>query len=105
VERLIGQHDVKAAVVMLRTPDGEAHIELALFNTPSDAHGIQRPLAHTQGIRHIAFAVDDIEAVVATLQTNGAEQVGAIHTYDDAYKVCYVRGPEGMIVELTEPIT
>ena len=104
VDRVVGLHDVKAAYVMLRTPDGEANIELAKFYMPSDEKGMQRPLANTLGIRHIAFAVEDIEAVVAKLKKKGAELVGEIQNYENAYKLCYVRGPEGIILELAEQI-
>ncbi len=104
VERIIGLQDVKEEVVMLRTPDGEANIELVKFYTPSDEKGMQRPLANTLGIRHIAFAVEDIEAIVAKLKKNGAELFGEIQTYENAYKLCYVRGPEGIILELAEQI-
>lgn len=104
VERIIGLHDVKAEVVMLRTPDGEANIELSKFYKPSDEKGIQRPLANTLGIRHIAFAVEDIEAVVPKLKKKGVELFGEIQNYENAYKLCYVRGPEGIILELAEQI-
>ncbi len=104
VERIIGLQDVKEEVVMLRTPDGEANIELVKFHTPSDENGIQRPLANTLGIRHIAFAVEDIEALVAKVKKNGAELIGEIQNYENAYKLCYVRGPEGIILELAEKI-
>ncbi|MFO7902685.1 MAG: VOC family protein [Pirellulaceae bacterium] len=104
VERIIGLQDVKSDVVMLRTPDGEANIELAKFHTPSDEKGMQRPLANTPGIRHVAFAVEDIEAIVAKLKKNGAELFGEIQNYEDAYRLCYVRGPEGIILELAEQI-
>jgi catechol 2,3-dioxygenase-like lactoylglutathione lyase family enzyme len=104
VERIIGLHDVKEEVVMLRTPDGEANIELVKFYKPSDEKGMQRPLANTLGIRHIAFAVEDIEAVVAKLKKKGAELFGEIQNYENAYKLCYVRGPEGIILELAEQI-
>jgi len=76
VERIIGLNDVKNEVVMLRTPDGEANIELVKFYKPSDEKGIQRPLANTLGIRHICFAVEDIEAIVAKLKKKGAELFG-----------------------------
>jgi catechol 2,3-dioxygenase-like lactoylglutathione lyase family enzyme len=89
---------------MLRTPDGEANIELVKFYRPSDEKGIQRPLANTLGIRHIAFAVEDIEAIVAKMKKHGAELIGEIQTYENAYKLCYVRGPEGIILELAEQI-
>ena len=104
VERIIGLQDVKLEVVMVRTPDGEANIELVKFHTPSDENGVQRPLANTLGIRHIAFAVEDIEALVAQLKKNGAELVGEVQNYENAYKLCYVRGPEGIILELAEQI-
>jgi catechol 2,3-dioxygenase-like lactoylglutathione lyase family enzyme len=102
VERIIGLEDVREKVLMLRTPDGEANVELVKFHTPSDEKGMQRPLANTLGIRHIAFAVEDIEAVVAKMKKNGAELVGEIQNYENAYKLCYVRGPEGIILELAE---
>lgn len=104
VERIIGLHDVKEEVVMLRTPDGEANIELIKFYKPLDEQGMQRPLANTLGIRHIAFAVEDIEAVVAKVKKKGAELVGEIQTYENTYKLCYVRGPEGIILELAEKL-
>lgn len=104
VERIIGLHDVKLEVAMLRTPDGEANIELVKFYKPSDEKGMQRPLANTLGIRHIAFAVEDIEAVVAKLKKKGAELFGEIQNYENTYKLCYVRGPEGIILELAEQI-
>jgi 4-hydroxyphenylpyruvate dioxygenase-like putative hemolysin len=71
---------------------------------PSDEKGMQRPLANTLGIRHIAFAVEDIEAVVAKLKKKGAELFGEIQNYENTYKLCYVRGPEGIILELAEQI-
>ena len=104
VDRVVGLHDVKAACVMLRTPDGEANIELVKFYMPSDEKGMPRPLANTLGIRHIAFAVEDIEAVVAKLKKKGAELFGEIQNYENTYKLCYVRGPEGIILELAEKI-
>ena len=104
VERIIGLQDVKVAFVMLRTPDGEANIELVKFHTPSDEKGMQRSLANTLGIRHIAFAVEDIEALVAKLKKKGTELIGEIVNYENTYKLCYVRGPEGIILELAEQI-
>jgi len=104
VERIIGLQDVKAEIIMLRTPDGEANIELSKFHSPTDENGIQRSLANTLGIRHITFAVEDIEAIVAKLKKNGAELVGDIQTYENTYKLCYIRGPEGIILELAEQL-
>ena len=105
VDRVVGLHDVKSALVMLGTPDGQTQIELTKFYTPSDEKGIQPSFANTLGIRHITFAVEDIEAIVAKLKKNGTEIFSEIHRYEDSYKLCYVRGPEGIILELAEQIT
>ena len=104
VDRIVGLKHVKAAYVMLRAPDGQANIELVKFYRPSDGNDIEQPAANMLGIRHIAFAVDDIEAVVAKLKNKGTELVGAIQTYEDSYKLCYIRGPEGIILELAEQL-
>jgi catechol 2,3-dioxygenase-like lactoylglutathione lyase family enzyme len=105
LDQVTGLNDAKTAIVWLGTPDGQAHIELVKFYTPSDETGIQQSSANTLGIRHIAFAVEDIEALVATLKKQGTEIFSEIQTYENAYKLCYVRGPEGMILELAEHIT
>lgn len=104
IDRVVGLDGVKTAIVMLRTPDGQANIELVKFYAPSDEKGIQQPFANALGIRHIAFAVEDIEAVVAKLKKKGVEVFSEIQNYENAYKLCYVRGPEGIILELAEQI-
>ncbi|WP_042220473.1 VOC family protein [Oceanobacillus manasiensis] len=104
VERIIGLSDVRETVVMLGMPDSQATLELVKFHTPTDEKGIQQSFANTLGIRHIAFAVEDIESVVANLQKKGTELFGEIQNYENAYKLCYVRGPEGIILELAEKI-
>lgn len=104
VERIIGLEDVKEEVVMLRTPDGETNIELVKFHTPSDENRLKPPLANTLGIRHIAFAVEDIEDLVAKLKRKGVKLIGEIQNYENTYKLCYIRGPEGIILELAEKI-
>ncbi|WP_058307875.1 VOC family protein [Gracilibacillus massiliensis] len=102
VERIIGLNDVKETVVMLGLPDGEATLELVKFHTPQDEKGIQQSYANTLGIRHIAFAVEDIESIVTNLKKKGTELIGEIQNYKNVYKLCYVRGPEGIILELAE---
>ena len=77
----------KTAFVFMRTPDGEANIELIKFRNPPDENGIQKPFANTLGIRHIAFVVEDIEAVVAKLRKNGAEIFNGVQQYQDSYKL------------------
>ncbi len=104
VERIIGLHGVKNSFAMLRTPDGGANIELIKFYAPNDENGMQRSFANTLGIRHIAFEVDDIDAIVANLNTKGTQLVGEVVNYEGIYKLCYVRGPEGIILELAEKL-
>lgn len=104
VDRITGLQDVKAEVIMLRAPDSETNIELSKFHSPTDENGIQHPLANTLGIRHITFAVEDVEAIVAKLKKNGAELVGEMQTYENTYRLCYIRGPEGIILELAEQL-
>ena len=104
VERIVWLQRVKVSYVMLGTPEGEANIELIKFHTPTDENGVQAAQSNTLGIRHIAFTVDDIEAVVAKLKQRGAELVGEIQNYENIFKLCYVRGPEGIILELAEKL-
>jgi catechol 2,3-dioxygenase-like lactoylglutathione lyase family enzyme len=105
VERVIGIDDVRQDVAMLRTPDGHGRIELAMFHRPKAISVEPRNApANTLGIRRIMFAVDDIEDVVARLLTLGAELVGELAQYEDVYRLCYVRGPEGIVVGLAEQL-
>ena len=105
VERVIGIDDVRQDVAMLRTPDGHGRVELAMFHQPEaiTAEPKNAP-ANTLGIRRIMFAVDDIDEVVARLLAHGAELVGEVAQYEDVYRLCYVRGPEGIIVGLAEQL-
>ena len=105
VESVLGIRDVRQDVAMLRTPDGHGRVELAMFHTPEaiSAEPSNAP-ANTLGIRRIMFAVDDIEDVVARLRAHGAELVGEVAQYEDRYRLCYVRGPEGIIVGLAEEL-
>ncbi|MFF5056374.1 VOC family protein [Micromonospora sp. NPDC000663] len=105
VERVIGIDDVRQEVAMLRTPDGHGKVELAMFQTPRAISPEPRDApANTLGIRRVMFAVDDIEDVIARLRAHGAELVGALERYEDIFRLCYVRGPEGIIVGLAEQI-
>ena len=105
VERVIGIDGVRQDVAMLRTPDGHGRIELAMFHTPTAVRSEPADApANTLGIRRIMFAVDDVDDVVARLRTHGAELVGEVAQYEDVYRLCYVRGPEGIVVGLAEPL-
>jgi catechol 2,3-dioxygenase-like lactoylglutathione lyase family enzyme len=104
VDRIVGLEGVRTEVAFMRTPDGHGRLELIKFQTPV-AGGEARPApANTPGLRHIAFAVEDIDAVVANLRARGAELVGGLERYEDSYRLCYVRGPAGIIIELAEKI-
>ncbi len=104
VDRVVGLEGVRAEIAMMQTPDGHGRIELAKFHAPSGPGGDRHAPANTPGIRHIALLVDDIDAVVAGLRARGAELVGEIERYGDSYRLCYVRGPEGIILELAQEI-
>jgi catechol 2,3-dioxygenase-like lactoylglutathione lyase family enzyme len=104
VDRIVGLEGVQAQIAMLQTPDGHGRVELASFHRPSTDRAGERAPANAPGIRHVAFAVDDIDAVLARLRARGAELVGEVGRYRDIYKLCYVHGPEGIIVELAEPL-
>jgi len=106
VERIIGIDHVRQDIAMLRTPDGHGRIELAMFHAPKAiSAGPRNAPANTVGIRRIMFAVDDVEDVVDRLRTHGAELVGEVAQYENSYRLCYVRGPEGIIVGLAEQLT
>ena len=104
VDRIVGLEGVRADVVMMRTPDGSGRLELSKFHSPSNHDGDLHPPANAPGLRHVSFAVDDVDAAVAGLQARGAELVGEVVSYENVYRLCYVRGPEGIIVELAERI-
>ena len=105
VERVIGIDDVRQEIAMLRTPDGHGRIELAMFHAPKAIRSEPEDApANTLGIRRVMFAVDDVDDVIARLRTHGAELVGEVAQYEDVYRLCYVRGPEGIVVGLAEPL-
>ena len=111
VDRLIGLQNVRATLVSLRTPDGHGRIELDKFHTPeadgrgaSARTGPENVPVNALGIRRIMFAVDNLEDVLARLRTRGAELVGEVVLYEDTYRLCYIRGPEGLMVGLAEQL-
>ena len=104
VDRVVGLDGVRVEFAMVQTPDGNGRLELVKFHSPPSQGGNPHAPANTPGIRHIAFVVDDINAVVAGLRACGTELVGEVERYEDSYRLCYVRGPEGIIVELAEKI-
>ena len=105
VDRLVGLDDVRTDIALMRTPDGHSRIELMKFQRPTAVRAEPKNApANTLGIRRIMFAVDDIEDVVARLCAHGAQLVGELTQYEDKYRLCYVRGPEGILVALAEQL-
>ena len=106
VDRVVGLDGVRADIVMLRTPDGHGRVELSKFHTPpAISSEPQNAPANTLGIRRIMFAVEGLDDVIARLRTHGAELVGEVAQYEDSYRLCFVRGPEGIIVGLAEQLS
>jgi len=101
-----GLDGVRVDIAMMRTPDGHSRLELTKFHGPAAA--TSRPKnapPNTLGIRRIMFAVENIEDVVARLRSHGAELVEEVAEYEDKYRLCYVRGPEGIIIALAEQLS
>ncbi len=101
---LIGLENVRATLAMLRSPDGGVGVELDKFHTPDPVRfgPVDTPV-NTLGIRRVMFLVDGIDEVVARLRAHGAELIGEMQ-YEDAYRLAYIRGPEGIIVALSEQL-
>lgn len=106
VDNTIGLSGVRADIAVLRTPDGHSRVELSRFHSPPAVrHEPEDAPSNALGIRRVMFAVDDIDDVVARLQDAGAVLVGEITQYADAYRLCYIRGPEGIMVGLAEQLS
>ncbi|PRX49473.1 catechol 2,3-dioxygenase-like lactoylglutathione lyase family enzyme [Prauserella shujinwangii] len=103
VDRLLALEGVRADIAVLRTPDDHGRVELTKFHTPA-VTGTEPKALNSLGIGRIMFAVDDIEDVLARLRAHGAELVGELVRYGDSYRLCYVRGPEGVILGLAEKL-
>jgi catechol 2,3-dioxygenase-like lactoylglutathione lyase family enzyme len=105
VDRLNGLDNVRVDIAMMRTPDGHGKVELTKFHTPpAIGGGSDNAQPNVLGLRSVMFAVEGIDDVVARLRSHGAELVGEIAQYEDIYRLCYVRGPAGVIVALAEQL-
>jgi predicted enzyme related to lactoylglutathione lyase len=90
----------------MRTPDGHGRIELDKFHTPAAVRAEpENAPVNALGIRRIMFAVDDIDSVLGRRRRHGAELVGEVVQYEDQYRLCHVRGPEGIVIGLAEQLT
>ena len=105
VDSVVGLNDVRSDIAMMRTPDGHGRVELAKFHTPAAIRPepANAP-TNTLGLRRIMFAVEGVDDVVERLRKHGAELVGEIAQYEDVYRLCFVRAPEGFIIGLAEQL-
>ncbi len=105
VDSVVGLDGVRADIAMLRTPDGHGRVELTRFHTPPAVRvEPENAPANALGLRRIMFAVEDLDDVVARLRAHGAELLRGIAQYEDVYRLCFIRGPEGIIIGLAEPL-
>ncbi|GAA2776251.1 VOC family protein [Streptomyces showdoensis] len=104
-DQAVGLDGIRSDIAMMRTPDGNAKLELARYHTPPAIRsGPEAPPPNTVGLHRVMFAVDDIDDTIARLRPHGAELLGQVAQYKDVYRLCYLRGPSGIIVALAERI-
>jgi catechol 2,3-dioxygenase-like lactoylglutathione lyase family enzyme len=104
VDRMTGLAGVRSDLAFLQTPDGHGKVEVVQYRTPAREDDPQPPRPNTPGLNHLLFAVDDLEATLARLRPHGAELIGEVIDYGTSYRLAYLRGPGGMIVELAEKL-
>lgn len=104
VDATVGLEGVRCDIAMLRTPDGQSRVELARYQRPAAVRPEGEIPVNTMGMRRIMFAVDDLDDTVERLRAHGGELVGEIARYEDIYRLCYLRGPEGLVVGLAEEL-
>jgi len=102
-DRTVGLDGVRSEIAMMRTPDGHGRLELTKYHAPA-AVSVEPPPPNTLGLHRVMFAVDDIDATVAGLRAHGAQLLGEVAQYEDSYRLCYLRGPAGIIVALAEQL-
>jgi catechol 2,3-dioxygenase-like lactoylglutathione lyase family enzyme len=103
-DRIVGLEGVRADIAFVRTPDGHGRLELTKFNAPAATSLEPNAPANTPGLRHLTFAVDDLEATLDRVRPHGAELVGEVVQFGDTYRLCFLRGPQGVIIELAERV-
>ena len=103
-ERVTGLRHMRVEIAMMRTPDGHSRLEISRFLTPPPVADHRNAPVNALGYLRIMFAVEDIDDTLARLRSHGAELVGELAQYEDKYRLCYVRGPEGILIGLAEQI-
>jgi catechol 2,3-dioxygenase-like lactoylglutathione lyase family enzyme len=102
--RVTGLGDQRVEIAMMRTPDGHSRLELSRFLTPAPVADHRNAPVNALGYLRVMFAVADIDETLARLRPHGAELVGELVQYEDMYRLCYIRGPEGILIGLAEQI-
>jgi catechol 2,3-dioxygenase-like lactoylglutathione lyase family enzyme len=100
--RVTGLRGQRVEIAMMRTPDGHSRIELSRFLTPPPVTDHRNAPVNSLGYLRIMFAVDDLDDTLARLRPQGAALVGELVQYEDKYRLCYIRGPEGILIGLAE---
>jgi len=103
-ERVTGLRPMRVEIAMMRTPDGHSRLELSRFLTPPAVADHRNAPVNALGYLRVMFAVDDIDETLARLRQLGAQLVGEVVQYEDAYRLCYIRGPEGLLIGLAEKL-
>jgi catechol 2,3-dioxygenase-like lactoylglutathione lyase family enzyme len=104
LDKVVGLKGAKSHIVFLQAPNNQITLELTKFLHPADEPAAKETHMYSRGIKHIAFVVEDIENIVATVKQKGWEVFVDTYNYENTYKLCYFRGPEGIIIELAEKL-
>ncbi|MBA3723986.1 MAG: VOC family protein [Candidatus Levybacteria bacterium] len=104
LDKVVGLKGAKSQIVFLQAPNGQINLELSKFLNPADKSEVQENFIYTHGMQHLAFVVEDIEDIVATMKQKGYGVFVDTYNYKNVYKLCYFRGPEGIIIELAQPL-
>ena len=104
VDQVVGLDDVQVDIAFVRTPDGHSQLELTQFRHPLATAPEAAPPANRLGLRRLMFLVEDLQDVIARLRAHGGELIGEVADYQDIYRLCYLRGPGGIIVALSEEL-
>jgi len=102
--RVTGLGDQRVEIAMMRTPDGHSRLELSRFLTPPVVADHRNAPVNALGYLRVMFAVDDVDDTLARLRKHGARLVGEVVQYEGVYRLCYIRGPEGLLIGLAEEI-
>jgi catechol 2,3-dioxygenase-like lactoylglutathione lyase family enzyme len=104
LDKVTGVKNARSQIVFLQAPNGQINLELAKFLHPADKSAVPENFIYSHGMQHLAFVVEDIEEIVASVKQKGYEVFVDTYNYENIYKLCYFRGPEGIILELVEEI-